>query len=149
RLARGESVPPFETVRLHRDGRRLDVSLRLSPVRDRGGEVIGVSGIHRDITERRRAERALRLSDQGYRALVEPTPPPMFVSDRQTLAYLAVNDAALHQYGYSRDEFLRMTLKDVRPPEDVPALLQSLARGRTGFERRGTWRHRRKDGTLL
>jgi two-component system cell cycle sensor histidine kinase/response regulator CckA len=60
----------------------------------------------------------------------------MFVYDPETLGYLAVNDAAVHQYGYSREEFSRMTLRDLRPPEDVPALLEMLSSSRPVFERK-------------
>jgi PAS domain S-box-containing protein len=96
-----------------------------------------------------RAEEALRQSEERYRILFERNPHPMFVYDRDTLAYLAVNDAAVHQYSYAQEEFLRMTIADVRPPEDVPALLEMLAASRPGFERRGVWRHRKKDGTVI
>ena len=60
RLRRGERVEHFETVRVAKDGRRLDISLTISPIRDDAGHVIGASKIARDITERKRAENALR-----------------------------------------------------------------------------------------
>lgn len=59
-LRRGERVPPYETVRLHRDGRRVDVALTVSPLRDRDGRVVGASKIARDVTARKQAERELR-----------------------------------------------------------------------------------------
>jgi PAS domain S-box-containing protein len=64
RLARGERIEHFETVRLAKDGRRLDISLTISPVRDDAGHVIGASKVARDITERKRAEAALREADR-------------------------------------------------------------------------------------
>jgi two-component system, cell cycle sensor histidine kinase and response regulator CckA len=73
----------------------------------------------------------------------------MWVYDLRSLAFLAVNEAASEQYGYSRDEFLRMTIRDVRPAEDVSRLLESVSHGGAGLEQSGTWKHRRKDGTLL
>jgi PAS domain S-box-containing protein len=96
-----------------------------------------------------RVGEALRQSEERYRALFEHNPQPMFVYDCETLGYLAVNDAAVQQYGYSREEFLRMTLADLRPPEDVPALLEMVCSREPRFERRGVWRHRKKDGTLI
>ncbi len=92
----------------------------------------------------------LRESEQRYRLLFESNPQPMWVFDYDTLRFLAVNEAAMRHYGYSRAEFLAMTLKDIRPLEDVPALLDDLAQTREEFEAQsGPWRHRKKDGTLI
>jgi PAS domain S-box-containing protein len=74
RLARGERVDHFETVRKRKDGDTLDVSLTISPIRNAEGKVIGASNVARDITERNRIERALRESEERFRAIVETTP---------------------------------------------------------------------------
>jgi PAS domain S-box-containing protein len=105
--------------------------------------------ISRDITERRRADEALQASETHHRELFESNPHPMWVFDLETLAFLAVNDAAVRQYGYSRDEFLRMSIKDIRPPEDVPRLLANIAAVSGGIDEAGTWRHQTKDGRLI
>src|SRR5262249_42038954 len=76
--------------------------------------------ILRDLPDRRRAEQALGESEGRSRPLFENTPQPMWVYDRETLAFLAVNEAACRHYGYSREEFLRMKVQDIRPAEDVP-----------------------------
>ena len=81
--------------------------------------------------------------------LFENNPHPMWVYDLETLAFLAVNEAAIRHYGYSRDEFLAMTIPDIRPAEDVPALLENVARVTEGLDPAGQWRHRRKDGSLV
>lgn len=104
---------------------------------------------HENITDRKQIEESLRQSEKQYRVLFEDNPHPMWVYDLNTLAFLAVNDAALRHYGYSRDEFLGMTIKDIRPPEDVPALLEDVQDARLGQSRRGIWRHCKKDGTLI
>ena len=84
-----------------------------------------------------------------YQLLFEVNPHPMWVYDLETLAFLAVNDTAVRRYGYSREEFLGMTIKDIRPPEDVPALLENVAQVSEGLDEAGVWRHRTKDGTLI
>ncbi len=110
-----------------------------------------VTGIVRAGDRRREEQRlaeALRDAEQRYRALFLANPFPMWVYDRATLAFLAVNDAAVRLYGWSREEFLRLTLRDVRPPEEVPSLLEHLARVRDGASPR-EWRHRTRDGRTL
>ena len=84
-----------------------------------------------------------------YRLLFENNPHPMWVYDLKTLAFLAVNDTAVRRYGYTRQEFLGMTIKDIRPPEDAPALLENVARVGEGLDEAEVWRHRTKDGTLI
>ena len=113
------------------------------------GALAGVFGIARDITERALALEQLRESEARHRELFEANPHPMWVYDLETLAFLAVNDAAVQQYGYGRDEFLRLTIKDIRPADDVAPLLDNLARHRVGLEEAGVWRHVRRDGRLL
>lgn len=120
-----------------------------TPLRDSSGQLSGFVVVLRDVTERRRAEEALRNSEAQYRLLFEDNPQPMWVFDRVSLAFLAVNDAAVAHYGYSREEFLQMNLKDIRPPQDARPLLDHLAESRSGIQMAGEWRHRRKDGSIL
>jgi two-component system cell cycle sensor histidine kinase/response regulator CckA len=87
--------------------------------------------------------------DVSFRILFTHNPQPMWVYDLKTLVFLEVNDAAVAHYGYSRDEFLRMRLTDIRPPEDVPRLLEELDRVGAGFQNSGDWRHLLKDGRVI
>jgi len=86
-------------------------------------------------------------SELQYRALFDENPLPMWVCDRETLAFLDVNKACVRAYGYSREDFLAMTIKDIRPPEYVPELLKDLET--LDEDRKHVTVHRRKDGGLL
>lgn len=103
-----------------------------------------------ELQERKTAEKQLRQSEQRYRSLFEHNPQPVWVFNRHTLDFLAANEAAIHHYGYTQDEFLTMNAKDLRPPEDVPALLQAIAQVQADYEVvSGRWRHIKKDGSLI
>jgi two-component system, cell cycle sensor histidine kinase and response regulator CckA len=95
-----------------------------------------------------RLHRSLERSEERYRLLFEQNPMAMWVYDVETLAFLAVNEAAVRRYGYSREEFLAMTIADIRPPEEIPALVADIRQG-AGSPTPRVWRHRRKDGSLL
>ena len=96
-----------------------------------------------------RAYEDLRKSEAQYRALFENNPQPMWVYDERTLRFLVVNDAAVQRYGYSREEFLSMTIKHIRGAEDVPALLAAIAEDGPGLASAGVWKHRKKDGSVI
>jgi PAS domain S-box-containing protein len=88
------------------------------------------------------------IEQQAF-VLFDGNPIPMWVYDLETLAFLAVNDAAIAKYGYSEAEFLRMTIADIRPPEDILRLLENVHTVQTGFNAAGIWRHYLKDGRLI
>jgi two-component system sensor histidine kinase/response regulator len=85
------------------------------------------------------------VQEGPYRLLFERNPQPMWVYDLESLSFLAVNDAAIKHYGYSTEEFLRMTIRDIRPAQDIPAMLENISRELSRLERR----HKKKDGTLI
>jgi PAS domain S-box-containing protein len=101
-------------------------------------------------TERKRAEESKRESEEKYRLLFERNPLPMWVFDTATLAFIAVNEAAIRHYGYSREEFLAKTIGEIRPPDEFARLMREVERSQ-GAELNiaGNWRHMRKDGTII
>ncbi|MFY9620399.1 MAG: PAS domain S-box protein [Pyrinomonadaceae bacterium] len=101
------------------------------------------------LIERHRAQQALKKSEEEYRLLFKANPCPMWLCDQKTLQFLAVNDAAIGHYGYSRAEFLSMTAKDIRPSEDVPALVEHVATSTAPSASAGVWQHRKKDGSII
>jgi len=113
------------------------------------GKLISVLSLVLDVTVATRIEEALRKSEAQYRLLFEANPQAMWVYDLATLRFLAVNDAAVRHYGYSRAEFLEMTIRDIRPPEDVKLLEDYIASTNGDSPNAGEWRHRRKDGTVI
>src|SRR5215831_3517254 len=99
--------------------------------------------------ERRRAEDTLRKKEEMFRLLFSHNPLPTWVIDRETLKFLEVNEAALREYGYSREEFQTMTIFDVRPDEDKTKLLNALKEYTGDGLYRGHWKHRKKDGKII
>ena len=137
------------TLLLTHDGREVPIDDSVAPIRDRDGTITGVVLVFRDVSERRQAERDLAESENRYRLLFEKNPQPMWVYDQEDLRFLAVNHAATQSYGYTRDEFLAMTLLDIRPEEDIPKLLEVTAVPTTSLHTEGPWRHRKKDGKVI
>lgn len=90
------------------------------------------------------------LSDKRplqFERLFNEYPIPMWIYEKATMRFLSVNNAAAQKYGYSRKEFLQLTLKDIRNEEDIPLFIENAAERCSGDEYRGIWKHRTKDGT--
>jgi PAS domain S-box-containing protein len=114
-------------------------------------DIAGIVAYTRDVTDRWRAEEELRYSEKQYRLLFQENPNPMWVFDMETLAILEVNEAAVQHYGYSRDEFLKLTMTNLRAPEKnghgkVNGQKLELHTHNTHGH---IWRHRRKRGDVI
>jgi len=91
----------------------------------------------------------LKPEDASFLILFQQHPQPMWVFDVKTLKFLAVNDAAVAHYGYSREEFLNMRTTEIRPQDEVLRLLEYIQHVRVGMQNSGQWRHVCKDGRLI
>jgi PAS domain S-box-containing protein len=131
------------------DGQERWIADRAYPVVHADGTVTRVVGTAQDITARKLSEQALADSEKRYAALFDEGPAPMWVFDEETRGFLAVNLAAIEEYGYSRDEFLAMTLYDLRPAHHRAMLDWRLALGPTDLtnDPRAPVVHRRKNGS--
>jgi PAS domain S-box-containing protein len=105
--------------------------------------------VKRELADRLTKEQKALVSERNYRQLFESHPQPMWLYDVHSLRFLKVNDAAVERYGYSRDEFLAMTIRDIRPPQDVPKFLELIATPQPHLDKTGPWRHLLKDGTTV
>ncbi|MDR3652986.1 MAG: PAS domain S-box protein [Paludibacter sp.] len=99
--------------------------------------------------DRENANIALRTSEGKYRYLFDNNPQPMYIYDMETLAFIEVNQAAINHYGYTKEEFLGMTIKDIRPAEDLPRLMEDVQIIDKSFRLSGEWRHFKKNGELI
>lgn len=136
-----------EVLYRRRDGSCVDVEASASVISYGGREIICT--VVRDITERKQAEVELRASEERYRLLFKNNPHPMWVYDLETLEFIAVNQAAIKHYGYTRDEFLNMTIADICPPQELSRLLENISQVDAGIDFAGVWEHQKKDGTII
>ena len=144
------STYQYEARILHANGTYRSIqSIGRVLERDASGRASRMMGIRLDVSERKASDEALRESESRYRELFASNPQPMFVYDNETFIFLAVNDAAVAHYGYSRGEFLAMSVFDIRPPEDVQQLRDHLAQPGPRPNRNGLWRHCRKGGSPI
>jgi PAS domain S-box-containing protein len=116
------------------------------PLRDLEGNIVGTWGVTRDITAQREAELALHARELQYRSLFEQNPQPMMAHTKDGLQIVAVSNACVAAYGYSREEFLQMTLRDIVPPEAAATLTGGA---RMGYMAPLQSRHRYKNGTVI
>jgi PAS domain S-box-containing protein len=81
KLQRGQSLESYETTRIHKDGHPIAVSVTSSPVKNKAGEIVGTSGVTRDITKQKQAEAALRLREERFRVALKGAPVVVFTQD--------------------------------------------------------------------
>jgi two-component system, cell cycle sensor histidine kinase and response regulator CckA len=119
RLRAGKQAEHFETVRMHRNGLRLDVSLTMSPIRGADGRLVGVSTTARDIRERKRAEESLRSSETRYRRLFEAAQDGVLIVDPVSRQILDANPFLTDLLGYRREELVGKELWEIGLFQDI------------------------------
>lgn len=138
-----------EMINRRKDGSTYPEEETITPVRSPAGEITHFVAIKQDLTQARKAAADLQASEERYRLLFDQNPLPMWVYEMGTLRILAVNDAAVRQYGYTREEFLRTSMKGLLPADDETQLLQALESATDEIKNLTESRHRRKDGSVF
>lgn len=147
-ITSGNPIINREENFIDKDGMQRWLLTSKFPLYDAHGQITGLVGLGYDITERKRADDFLIRNEEKYRLLFKNNPQTMWIYDLETLAFLEVNDAAVMKYGYSKEEFLNMTLKDIRPEEDIEKLLVDTSVTSAIYNFAGEWRHKTKNGEI-
>ncbi len=135
---------------LRQNGSYANVYDRGFVIRSATGEPARMVGAMLDVTLQKEAERAARSIAERFELLFESHPQPIFVIDSETLRFLEVNPAAEAKYGYSREEFLRMRVTDIRPADEVPRFLEHLLSDEAEQPfYAGKWRHQTRSGKII
>jgi PAS domain S-box-containing protein len=157
RIRRGESVDHFETVRVRKDGRRIDVSATISPIRDSSGAVVGASKIARDITERKRTEQALKESLAASEGALKELADQKFALDQHAIVAVTdvqgtityVNEKFCAISKYSKEELIgqnhRILNSAHHPKEFFQEMYHAIANGKVWH---GEIKNRAKDGSI-
>jgi PAS domain S-box-containing protein len=106
-------------------------------------------GVGLDFSERKKAAEVLQQSEQKYRLLFYNNPSPMWMTSLPDMNIIDVNEAAIKQYGYSKEEFLKLNLRDIRPAEDVNYFISEIENIDLGVTNNRQWRHQKKNGEII
>lgn len=142
-LNKGESVINERRL-IRKDGTLIEVEISAKLLPDGRYQ-----SFIRDITERKRAAEKLLQSEQKYKLMFNNNPLPMWMTTLPGLDIIDVNEAAIKQYGYSREEFLKLNTRQLRPAEDLKYFLSEVDKMLSDRINVRTWRHKRKDGTVI
>jgi PAS domain S-box-containing protein len=137
------------TLLIRKDGIELPIADSGAPIKNEKEEVIGVVLVFRDQSTERDFLNKLTENEEKYRYMFANSPQPMWIYDLETLKFLEVNNAATVHYGYTRDEFLSMNIKDIRPEEDIDILLEDIKHTYTIYSNSGLWRNIKKNGEMI
>ncbi|MEO6839313.1 MAG: PAS domain S-box protein [Bradyrhizobium sp.] len=148
-IARGEAIEHHDTVRLHKDGSRLDISLVISPIKSSTGEVVGASAIARDITERKRAEQALSQQIEERRRIFETSQDLILVTDTKG-RFVQVSPSSMTILGYQAAEMIGHSAVEFIHPDDLDSTRAEMRAARRGRQMRNfETRYVHKDGRAV
>lgn len=150
RVLAGESFTEEIKSSSYIDQKEIWYDITFNPIYKKG-DVIGIACFARNITENKKIKQELINSEEKYRLLFYNSPLPNWIFDTETLKIVDVNDTALAHYGYSKEEFLSMSLKDLRTKEEFFKLQESIDEGikKHGVFHSGIFTHRKKNGELI
>jgi len=126
KIRNGEKISHYQTKRVHKSGKIIDISLTISPIRDLHGNIIGASSIARDITTQKKAEKALKESEEKYRLISENTGDVIWLLDLNTEKFSYESPSVYRLRGYMPEEVLEQSMEDVMTPESYQFILENL-----------------------
>jgi PAS domain S-box-containing protein len=147
-IENGETVLEREIFQIDKFGNQVWETISKIPMRDEDGLITGMLGIAHNITKNKLAEIALQESEERYRFLFENNPAPMLIYDRKSLILLAVNEAFITHYGYTKEETLKKSLPDLYPLNEKESIVK-VAASLEGYKNVGEWHHGKANGELI
>jgi PAS domain S-box-containing protein len=149
RIGRGETIEHHETRRRHKDGREVDVSLTVSPLRSSAGWIIGAYEIAHDLTETKRAQQALSREIEERQRIFETSQDLILVTDTRG-NFVQVSPSAFAILGYRPDEMIGHSAVEFIHPDDLDPTRQEMRAARRGQQLRSfEARYRHKDGSTV
>ncbi len=149
RIARGETIEHYETLRMHRDGREVPVSLAISPLRSRSGDIIGASKIARDITETKKTRQALSQEIEERQRIFETSQDLILVTDTQG-NFVQVSPSSMAILGYQPSEMIGHSAVEFIYPDDLDSTREEMRSARRGrLMRNFETRYVHRDGRVV
>ena len=149
RIARGEEIEHYETLRLHKDGREVHVSLSVSPIRSSAGEIVGASKIAHDISESKRTQKALNQEIEERRRIFETSQDLILVTDTAG-NFVQVSPSSMAILGYEPAEMIGHSAVEFIHPDDLDSTRNEMRSARRGHDMRNfDTRYVHKDGRAV
>lgn len=153
-LERNQKIPVHEREITRHDGRKITILENIIGNYDADGRLMNVQGYLMDITGKKEAEQALKLSEEQYKLLFYDNPLPMWVFDSDSLRIIAVNDESILSYGYSKSEFLKMRVTDLIHPVERKRFMEYRKNSakiyfRSKARNVGIWKHVTKKSNVI